>query len=427
MLLSNTQHLKEYSVPIDYIGRGIPDLYNLESLASVQNFVRCSSPIKPSMKETSIKDLHESLFINILTFVPIQFIIRCRCVCKNWASLIAQPYFVEFYDSCGRAPIQFLVVDTLKPHQLFLAQLDEASCTASSSRDFLIPSKVQFSLKFIDKFYPNRSSYTLRVFSTCRVTGCIAAYTCKEDDIISPQNCHIFNPLTGQHILVEKTESTRGDHYYRWEMCALVFAQKTNKLKLLLFSPSNFEEVSVYIQTIGTNLWRRLARILFYPFKKPFPSFANGFYYWLDINKHVLYSFDGEEEVFEQIETPICIKNSNSSDLGVLNGSLCIYMEFAAIEIWVMSKNDNSIESWSKKLVIDNDWIWSDKSLHPLKYLENGEFVMLRVPFKALCYNPSTGDYKRIRFGGKDSFKNRYKYVPYTPSLRSVLPANSLS
>ncbi|KAK1365150.1 hypothetical protein POM88_040711 [Heracleum sosnowskyi] len=139
-------------------------------------------------------------------------------------------------------------------------------------------------------------------------------------------------------------------------MCALVFARKTNKLKLVLFSAGNFEEVSVNMQTIGTNLWRRVARIPFYPFKKPFPSL---------ICKWIIPLVE-EEEVFQQIETPLCLKNSNSSDLGVLNDCLCIYTEFSSIEIWVMRKNDNR-KSWTKKFVFDKDWIWYTP--------ENGEIV----------------------------------------------------
>lgn len=87
----------------------------------------------------------------------------------------------------------------------------------------------------------------------------------------------------------------------------------------------------------------------------------NSFY---PFKKQTLYSFDAEE-VFQHIETPLCIKNSDSSDLGVLNDCICIYMEFASIEILVMSKNDNR-KSWTTKFVFDYDWIWSKKRVYTL-------------------------------------------------------------
>lgn len=374
---------------------------------------------KQILKESSIADVHESILINILILLPLQCIIRCRFVCKSWATLIVQPYFIEYYDSTKYSSlVQLLIEDRslfLKPNNLFLAQLDEAECTANSPADFLIFNKTRFSLKFLYDL-PDPSSYLLKVFSACSVTGCIAAYRCDGKDFISVISCHIFNPVTGQHILVDDTASR-----HRWWACALLYVPKTNQFKFLYFHPLglNREEVEVDIQTIGTNSWRSMGRIpFFYPAQRQLPTYVNGLYHWIDPRRHIIYSFNAEEEVFEQIQTPPRIKYFMSSNLGLLNGCLCICMKSYIIELWVMSEFGDE-KSWTKKFVLYNLEIVPDGIIEPLKCLENGEIVILCFPRHAICYNSTTRSRKYIRFGDKESIR----YVPfsYSPSLRKLL------
>lgn len=89
----------------------------------------------------------------------------------------------------------------------------------------------------------------------------------------------------------------------------------------------------------------------------------------------------------EQIHTPPCSQDSFGSDLGLLDGSLCIYVQSNDLEFWVMSV-DGDRKSWTKKLVVDheNNSITASKILQPLKLLDNGEVVILYRYYKAICY-----------------------------------------
>lgn len=383
-------------------------------------------------KETSITDLNESIIINILIFLPLQFIMRCRCVCKNWATLIAQPYFIQpyyTYHSSKRSDpsIQFLLHD--ETNKLFLAQLDEDSrIDAYPPPDSIIPRESQLYLKFLNDFYPVPSLVSLRICTTCIFTGFIVADAYDHHTNVRRGQYHIFNPITSQHFLVKQFIT---NEFFSHE-CALVFLQKTNQLKLLSFSVCKSDHyLRVDIQTIGTKLWRRIGSIPFRPEEIQFPTFANGLYHWIGYPRdQLICSFDAEKEVFKQIPTPAATRDYDCSNLGLLDGYLCIYMKsYSArpIELWVM--NEYGIpESWTKKFVFHCKCdLHLDRILGPLKCLENGEVLVIcrklhaicynPSQLHAICYNPSTGRCKYIEFDGKA----RYTSFPYIPSLRRVM------
>lgn len=87
------------------------------------------------------------------------------------------------------------------------------------------------------------------------------------------------------------------------------------------------EEVEVDIQTIGTCSWRSIGRIPIYPTQRSLPTFANGLYHWIDPIKHlIIYSFNAEEEVFEQIQAPPRTRSFISSNLGILARWLSLHL-----------------------------------------------------------------------------------------------------
>lgn len=184
----------------------------------------------------------------------------------------------------------------------------------------------------------------------------------------------------------------------------------------------------VKIQTIGTNSWRRIGRIPFYPSKRAYPAFVNGLYHWMDPCHCILYSFNADEEVFEEIQTPACIQDFSESYVGVLNDCLCICMESRSriMEFWVLSEDVNG-KSWTKKLIIDNEDICYYQIFEPLKCLANGEIAMLCFHSQALCYNPRTGRYKSIEFEDDYYGEEGCFPFPYVPSLRSVPIDNGIS
>ncbi|KAK1352960.1 hypothetical protein POM88_052798 [Heracleum sosnowskyi] len=351
------------------------------------------------MKVTSTTDLHEFILLSIFCFLPAKFIIRCRCVCKDWANLICQPYFPLEYLTRGKAPLQLLLE---KDTDVILVQLDESSFPANSS----IAIKSSFDLN-IRRFFCSLPSSRLQIF-TCQATGWILA-------VVDPYSCilrelhdaHLYNAITGQHIVVQLNV----DHE-RWQNCALILAQKTNQLKLLIFHRKRTTFAEAAIQTIGTNLWRSIGEVYDC---KGMPIFLNGRCHWLNDRSKVIISFDAEEEAFQVIHMPVCSQNYKSFNLGSLEGCLCLILITSsnALECWVMNKYCIR-DSWTKICVfsvstgpVSYNWKQdSTKFLEPLTYLK-GELLML------------VGRTAHIEKGG-EKYSTMISYNPHSRKYRYV-------
>ncbi|KAK1352959.1 hypothetical protein POM88_052797 [Heracleum sosnowskyi] len=293
------------------------------------------------MKATTITDLHEHILFSIFCFLPAKFVIRCRCVCKEWSSLICQPNFPYEYFSRGKAPLQFLLE---KDKNIVLAQIDEALLTS----DFSIPANSIFDLGIrrilsFPSSFPINTSVDLHIV-TCQVTGWILVVIYPRPDPLFDEgkqyDCHMYNPITGQHIVVQKPT---GDHAGWGNIsCALVLAQKTNQLKFLELCDGKAN-----IQTIGTNAWRSLGEV---HRCDGLPIVLNGRCHWLNNKARDIISFDAEEEVFQVIHTLSCFRDYKWCNLGLLDGCLCVSLISSnyVSEIWVM--NEYGIrDSWTKK------------------------------------------------------------------------------
>ncbi|KAK1374277.1 hypothetical protein POM88_030470 [Heracleum sosnowskyi] len=138
------------------------------------------------------------------------------------------------------------------------------------------------------------------------------------------------------------------------ESCALLLAQNTLELKLLRFYYRGYwGPGQADIQTIGTNTWRSIGEI---PDCSVQPVIVNGRCHWLNYRTQgLITSFDPEEEVFLVIKTPPSGVNNIKSNLGVLEGCLCLGLKTQSWEwdIWVM--NTYGIQdSWTKKFVVSS-------------------------------------------------------------------------
>ncbi|XP_074342123.1 F-box protein At2g23160-like [Apium graveolens] len=376
--------------------------------------------------KTTIACIHDSIFIKILCYLAADSVIRCRSVCKNWASLILSPDFVQAYSSSQTVPFQFLLhgtVGVIQEHrQLFFAHLSEASCNADTPRfDYPVPINSKSVLP--PALEIKSSPHELRICSVCNITGFIAAYAypCRRDDLGHPY--HIFNPVTSQHIVVQQNRKNEC-----WKKCALVLAHKTNQLKLLK-SVRQPDRDLLIIQTIGTSSWRTgVCSLLHNVVNFGFPCFLNGIYYWgwSCSNNGGLVCFDPDDEAFFHIPTPQSpyIENYHHAYLGLLDGCLCICKNTSSVnvndyEFWVMNENGVT-ESWTKKLVIPKQWEQITLS-RPLRFWKYGETVVLCDNYDVICYNPSTGNRTFVTYYAKDDSLLSCVPSPYVPTFKIFL------
>lgn len=184
-----------------------------------------------------------------------------------------------------------------------------------------------------------------------------------------------------------------------------MLAQKTNQLKLLGFYCKILcGPVEAYIQKIGTNTWRSIGELPHCSGQDQ-PVFLNRLYHWLNKYYEVIYSFDPEEEIFCVIQAPSCFRKYNKSNLGSLDGCLCLSLTTRSgeSEIWVMSRYGVQ-DSWTKKFVFSNIG-----ALEPLACLKNREILMVNcrrrnIRFEwdtfssMICFDPSSREYRHVGF-----------------------------
>ncbi|KAK1378380.1 hypothetical protein POM88_025124 [Heracleum sosnowskyi] len=401
-------------------------------------------------KKTTIKHIHESILILILCYLPVDSIIRCRSVCKNWATFIFSQYFSESYSLSATRPLQFLLnadsvvrcrsvcknwatlifsqcfakfyaLSATRPLQfllpgtvgcvtnnhknLFLADLDKASVDADNV--YVVPVITKSVL-------PGFAPHVVELCSTCNLTGFVVVYP-YGNELGRPY--HIFNPVTSQHIVVVQQSSSNKP----WKNCALLLAHKTNQLKLLMrgfyFLGGMF---GLEIQTIGTGSWRTLRNSsLIFDIKENFgfPCFLNGIYHWPSWIRKRMVCLDPDEEVLHCIPTPDFIEDYYSAYLGILDDCLCICTRTVDVnddlEFWVM-KDYGVPESWIKKLVIPNNGIIPTDSLRFLNY---GKNVVLCDDYNVTCYNPITGNRKFITYYVKSATIFWYVPIPFVPNF----------
>lgn len=110
-----------------------------------------------------------------------------------------------------------------------MAELDEDSCISNTDVDFRVPKKSLMDLN-LQNIFPNPSE-KIEIYDFCNAKGFILM---KEANNLSPETWkpyHVYNPITGQHIVVHQTNK----HPLRPSGCWLGFSHKTNQLKLLRF------------------------------------------------------------------------------------------------------------------------------------------------------------------------------------------------
>jgi hypothetical protein len=60
-------------------------------------------------------DLRQELIIQILLRLPMKYLIRFKCVCKLWFSLISNPHFANSHFQLTTHTLRFLCISALSP------------------------------------------------------------------------------------------------------------------------------------------------------------------------------------------------------------------------------------------------------------------------------------------------------------------------
>ncbi|XP_009374944.2 F-box/kelch-repeat protein At3g23880 [Pyrus x bretschneideri] len=372
--------------------------------------------------------LPRGLMVDILSrIVCFKTVLNCKCVCKEWLSIISDPQFARLH--LPRSPIGILV-NVWQSHSP-VKKLDLAQIVESAAGSGFGVKKMIFTSK-------NRlPSFEFELINSC--DGLLCLYGPETDGL------YVCNPVLGECIAIPPVNNGR----CRCGFVALGYNIGTNEYKVLQTTSSNNEfygEREAEIYTIGTGVWRSLGSVpqtildvsTDEAIQLPFDAFLHGAQHWApyDLSEFSIYSFNFEREQFQSLPTPTLSpgiveamheRYSDYLQLGQLGGCLllCVHDKPSTkLEFWVM-KEYGFQQSWTQILVIDN---LSPRCFGymPIMFLSNGEILIAYVEKQnncsgsrlVGCYNQEAKTFRRTTV--TDLTQEFFHAIAYSPSFVSL-------
>ncbi|KAM7497637.1 hypothetical protein LguiA_022051 [Lonicera macranthoides] len=376
------------------------------------------------------------LVVNILSWLPTRSLIRFRCVCKSWCSLISSPNFIDIHT-----------------HQLD-ASLNHNTRLLAMRRTGPVNKRNKAYLLDFDSEMLCVDDETVGIDYPFPIPAQLCCTSCNGLFLVS---CSVFQGLWNPSIRRKLVlgESLFGFVAKRTYFSALGFNPKTNDYKVinigyeLKLDGSHCSEVRSY--SVKDGAWRGIsAHAPPYDIVRNMPSnvVVNGSIYWIanhgvsgtsyfqainppnlfdtvdDLASNSIMVFETAEEVFREIMLPKSLVSIATRNLRLkaIGDSLSViqYEKFLNLRsIWVMKKY-GAVESWSKKYSFDFELGFG----RILAFRENGEVVLLNKDKDLVAYNPVTQQSTNLTAGGHN---NLYYGTTYKKSLGLLLEGEQIS
>ncbi|KAG5009984.1 hypothetical protein JHK87_018499 [Glycine soja] len=297
------------------------------------------------------------LIEEILLRLPVRSILRFKCVCKSWFSLISEPQFaVSHYDLAATPTHRLLLrsdyyfyaqsIDTDTPLNMHPTTVNLLLPPPSPPRD---PGPSNFNHYYDSRFQPE-------ILGSCR--GFLLLYYITRREII------LWNPSIGLHKRITDVAYRNLTNEF---LFGFGYDPSTDDYLLILVSTFFITppEVGLHVFSFKTCSWKEYYPSLSYDDcgnKCRAGSLLNGALHWLvfsrDKKRHVIIAID----LIQMILFEIPLLDSLISEkylidcLRVIGGCLgvcCWVQEREVTEIWVM-KEYKVQSSWTKSFVIPN-------------------------------------------------------------------------
>ncbi|KAK7295241.1 hypothetical protein RJT34_18146 [Clitoria ternatea] len=339
----------------------------------------------------------------ILSWLPVKSLIRFRCVCKSWNSLVSDPNFVKMHlHKRSLRNLQFT-------YGRFIDQRKHLSvCTLLENPSSIIP---------IPTNHQQRQwQVSDIVIGCCNGLVCLLSQRCNLNDsrsdlITNLFNVQFWNPAT--RTISQKSPFMRATTYnvgFGYDASRDTYKAVVGIFrKQSTFNPKGRDIQLITGYSIGDNCWRD---ILEFPRDVTMLSnngvYVSGTLNWIaqqNMNyissKMVIVSFHMQNETCTQLSPPYdCY---DDAELAVLGNCLCIYKYYkrkADFVLWQMK------ESWNRLINVRFEWLqptsyWLRPSMvFPLHIFENGDVFMLFVrchcDAQAILYKHKDNTFKRF-------------------------------
>ncbi|KAL4380409.1 hypothetical protein HN51_003704 [Arachis hypogaea] len=352
--------------------------------------------IRTSSMEMEQAFIPDELVVEILSRIPVKCLLKFRCVCKSWNSLISDSYFIKKHLHHFTHHNRIILSATTAEFHLNSCYLNSLISSTSSTT-------ISEHLN-----YPVKNKYRHDgIVGSCDGLVCFAI---KGDCVL------LWNPS----IRVSKKSPPLGNNWRPG--CFTSFGlgydhvKQDYKVVAVFCDPNHFfSESKVKVYSMATNSWRKIQD--FPHGVTPYQNsgkFVTGTLNWASnftlgpTSSWIIVSLDLQKESYREILPPDYEKEETSSTptLGVLNECLCMSYDHKRTHfvVWVM-KDYGVAESWIKLVTVPylpnpEDFSYSG----PYYVSEKGE-VLLMFEFDLVLFDPSDRSFKYPRIqNGKGWF-----------------------
>ncbi|PIA63638.1 hypothetical protein AQUCO_00201170v1 [Aquilegia coerulea] len=399
-----------------------------------------------SGEETRVSLPHEIIVVEILSRLPAKSLLRFKCVCKAWRSLVSDSKFIQMHLSraIGRDSVNVFIAS--KPN------IVEKNCriTTRGVDGRCYKKKVTRICKthmyHIDGDPFNKaieienplepSLHRTQVLGSCN--GLICLYTIT--------SLCLLNPSTREYKLVKLQESLNLDD----ERTAYGIGYDTvdddyklvQAVKCYKFN-GNVDYSAVHVYSLSdTTSSIRLGTIPYHILNgKDSGIFLNEAIHWIANSNSkgysvVILSFNMRDKVFREVPRHDDVSEQAAITVGVLRGQLCMLSKFhtTQIQIWVMSKYGEP-NSWTKLCAMEQTVIPSfhmllrpdiyilDQflldSFRPLLFLKNGD-ILMKDGKDLLLYDLKEKTSRNLELQGIPDWNKTEEIVTHIESLVSL-------
>ena len=365
--------------------------------------------------------LPEEVIIEILLQLPAKSVLKFRCVCKTWWSMISSRHFVTRYlaRSNQHRPSYLLFRHydheerfTLHPsddpfpcsnpaiHPLPLLKGDEIQ----EKRSFF-----EYPSNFTELHCPYKHKYTFP--SYFNIVGSVNGLICLANNYTVDGAYHLWNPSINRLVLLPYPNIRKKSHGQYTLSLGLGYHAPTTDYKLVKFVYfDDFIPLVVEIYTLHTGVWRFVIG--------PDPQyivgntsvFVNGALHWLARTpeksisfQNLILSFDLGDEVFHEVLLPKILEESyprKKLAIAALDGLLAIHggqLEYSGDRGWVVKeycvwvmKEYGVVESWTKLYTIDVGERFGERFRGVVGFKTNGDILVATRDIREdlLLYEP---------------------------------------
>ncbi|KAK4433147.1 F-box/kelch-repeat protein [Sesamum alatum] len=351
--------------------------------------------------------LPEEIVEEILSRLPVQSLLKFRCVSRSWCSLIGSKDFIKAHLEKSTKNTNFthhrLVLNFFPPHHTL------KHCSLQS----LLNEPVTDAFAFENPMYNPENSI--------RVVGCCNGLICI---LIDRKRFFLWNPSTR----MSKKLPDIDDKLKHGDITKFGFGfDDSGDYKvfavLSVFWITGRYQATGKVYSLKTNSWRRIKDKDGGSFDEG-GKFVSGKLHWgrkcgPDFRWDIV-SFDLEREVYGVVEQPSYPQGGFKPALGVLDGCLCVLCDYCNnhLDVWLL-KEYGVRESWSKVVTVPYPCdVWAGPFSTPLCIGPEGE-VLLIVGFIFAVYYPKENRFSITRIVNFDEFRAADVYVESLVSLVS--------